>query len=343
HLFFERRDRILGLISANYEFNDWLNLQLRGSLDKTIRETDDRMYEDSYHSAGQGAVYGLTHFNSESINVDALLSFQHDFSSNFNLTGHLGASLQESRYKGFNFNANGLERLDFFAIQNAKNPRGNDFNGRTPQVQSVYATTTLSYKDYLYFDLTARNDWSSALPKENQSYFYPSVGITAIVSDMTKLPSWITYGKVRATIASAGYGGTQYLDRNYFTVAPGGVIQTPTVRSLGNYKPELTQSFETGVDWRFFDNRLGIDVTYYNTQTKNQLLSIATPFASLFSTQYINAGLIKNSGVELTLNGTPIERKNFSWEIMGNFAKNVNKVVRLTDELKSATIIDDRQ
>lgn len=343
HLFFERRDRILGLISANYEFNDWLNLQLRGSLDKTIRETDDRMYEDSYHSAGQGAVYGLTHFNSESINVDALLSFQHDFSSIFNLTGHLGASLQESRYKGFNFNANGLERLDFFAIQNAKNPRGNDFNGRTPQVQSVYATTTLSYKDYLYFDLTARNDWSSALPKENQSYFYPSIGLTGIISDMAKLPSWITYGKVRATIASAGYGGTQYLDRNYFTVAPGGVIQTPTVRSLGNYKPELTQSFETGVDWRFFDNRLGIDVTYYNTQTKNQLLSIATPFASLFSTQYINAGLIKNSGVELTLNGTPIERKNFSWEIMGNFAKNVNKVVRLTDELKSATIIDDRQ
>ncbi|MGV3686498.1 MAG: SusC/RagA family TonB-linked outer membrane protein [Daejeonella sp.] len=343
HLFFEKKDRILGLLSAKYKFTDWLDLQVRGSIDKTIRKTDERMYEDSYHSAGQGAVYALTKYDGQGTNVDALLSFKRTLSKKFDLNGYVGGSIQESRFEGLNFNANGLNKLDFFYVHNAKNPRGSNYASRTPQVQSLYATTTLAYNNYLYLDLTARNDWSSALPKENQSYFYPSAGLTAIVSDMVTMPSWVSYGKARVTLANAGYGGTQYLDRNYFSVGPGGVITTPTTRSLGDYKPELTSSFEAGLDWRFFKNRLGFDLTYYKTQTKNQLLAIATPYASLFRNQYINAGLIQNDGVELTLNGTPLQKGAFSWDLSVNYAKNNNKVIRLTDELKSAIIIDDRQ
>ncbi|MFA6944443.1 MAG: SusC/RagA family TonB-linked outer membrane protein [Pedobacter sp.] len=342
-LFFEQKRRLLGLVSAKYKFTSWLDLQVRGSMDRTDENTEDMQYEDSYELSGNGNVYNLYAGNRRATNVDALLSFKRDLTKHFNLTGYLGGSIQETKYESVGTVANGLNKLDFFFMANAKNPRTSNGYGRTPQVQSLYATTTLSYKDYLYLDLTARNDWSSALPKENQSYFYPSVGLTAVVTDMLDLPSWVSYGKARVTLANAGYGGQQYLTSNYFSVGAGGTINTPSVRSLGNYKPELTTSFETGLDWRFFTNRLGLDITYYRSQTKNQLISLAVPNATLFSAQYINAGLIQNSGVEFMLNGTPLRSKNFSWDMMVNFSKNVNKVVRLSDRLKTAILGDDRQ
>src|SRR5690606_1261189 len=115
---------------------------------------------------------------------------------------------------------------------------------RSPRVQSLYGIVTLAYRDFLFLDVTARNDWSSALPADHQSYFYPSLGLSAVVSDMLAMPSWISYGKVRLTYANSGYGGTEYLDRNYYSVGPGGAIITPTVQSLGTYKPELTTSYE---------------------------------------------------------------------------------------------------
>jgi hypothetical protein len=275
--------------------------------------------------------------------VDALLSFKKDINRNFNLTGYIGGSIQETKFESINTNANGLNKLDFFFMQNAKNPRTTNLVGQTPEVQSIYGTSTLSFKDYLYLDITARNDWSSALPKENQSYFYPSVGLTAIITDMIDLPSWISYGKLRTTYAKAGFGGQQYLTDNYFTIGAGGVVNTPTLRSLGNYKPEITTSFEAGLDWRFFTNRLGLDVTYYRSDTENQLIALAVPNATLFSSQYINAGLIRNSGVEVMLTGSPVRTKSFSWDVNLNFSRNINKVIELSPRLKTAILGDDRQ
>jgi len=342
-LFSEQKRRLIGLVQAKYKFTSWLDLQVRGSLDRTDENTEEKMYNDSYELSGNGSVYNLYAGNRRATNLDALLSFRRDLTKNFNLTGYIGGSIQETKYESVGTVANGLNKLDFFFMSNAKNPRTSNVIGRTPQVQSLYATTTVSFKDYLYLDLTARNDWSSALPKENQSYFYPSVGLTAIVTDMLDFPSWVSYGKARVTLANAGYGGQQYLTDNYFSVGAGGTINTPGTRSLGNYKPELTSSFEAGLDWRFFTNRIGLDVTYYKSQTKNQLISLAVPNATLFSAQYINAGLIQNSGVEFMLSGTPIRSKAFSWDMMFNFSKNVNKVVELSPRLKVAVLGDDRQ
>lgn len=332
HLYFEVKDRILGLLSTKYKFNDWLDLQIRGSMDKTINKTDDRMYEDSYHWAGVGAIYGLRDLRSTGINIDALLSFRRNLSKKFELSGNIGASLQESKYESQEFNARGLIKKDFFFVQNAVNANGTNEFGRSPQVQSVYGISTLTYNNYLYFDVTVRNDWSSALPKANQSYFYPSFGLSGILTDMIKFPSWVSYGKARLTMASSGYGGRQYLDRNYFSVSPGGIISPSQLRATSDYKPEITTSYEAGLDWRFFKGRLGLDLTYYLSDTKNQLIALPTPsVASLFSQEYINAGLIRNNGVELVLNGRPIETKNFSWEASVNFADNNNKVVRLNE------------
>lgn len=333
----QRRDRFLGLLSLKYEFNDWINFQVRGSMDKLMQSNETKVFADNYFSQ-VGSDYDRSNSRNLGINLDALLSFNHSLGKNFDVTGNVGASLQESRFESTSESANGLSKANFFFMSNAKSPFISNVYGRRPQVQSLYAAATFGYHEYLYLELTARNDWSSALPKDNQSYFYPSIGLSGIISDMVELPSWVTYGKARITYASSGFGGTQYLDRNYYSVGTGGSISTPSIQSLGNYKPEITRSVELGLNWRFLQNRAGFDLTYYNTQTKDQLLLIGIPGATLFSQKYINAGLIRNKGVEVTADITPVKTADFSWTIGGNYAKNINKVEKLTENMKSVVI-----
>src|SRR5690606_29216966 len=130
----------------------------------------------------------------------------------------------------------------------------------------------------------------------------------------------------------SGYGGEAYLGEEYYTVSTGGGIITPTVKAPGNYKPELTTSYEAGLDWRFFNDRLGFDVTLYKTKTTNQLLLIGIPTATLFDQKYINAGLIENKGVEVILNATPVKKGKFSWDATLNYSRNINEIVRITDQ-----------
>jgi TonB-linked SusC/RagA family outer membrane protein len=340
--YFQAKDRILGLFSAKYEFNDWLNLQVRGSVDKTMGESNNKIWADNYFSlVGSDYVHGST--KNQSTNIDVLLSFKRKLSKDFNLSGNIGGSSQQGNFSSNNQEANGLNKRNFFFMSNAKSPFITDLFGKFPQVLSVYATATLNYRNYLYLDITGRNDWSSALPKSNRSYFYPSVGLSAIISDMVTLPSWMSYGKARVAFANSGYGGRQYLDQNYYTVNPPYIIGTPTVQSLGTYKPEITSSFEAGLEWQFFDDRIGFDVTYYSTRSKNQLLLINIPQATLFNQKYINAGLIQNKGVELMVHAMPVKTPDFSWDIALNYSKNVNKVLELTEDITSVILNDNRE
>ncbi|HET7114870.1 MAG TPA: SusC/RagA family TonB-linked outer membrane protein [Hanamia sp.] len=341
-LYYQQRDRFLGLFSAKYDFTDWLNIQARGSIDKTFQNTNNKIYADNYFSL-VGSDYHYGNSINQSTNVDVLISVDHGLAKNLHLTGNVGGAMQQGNYRSNNQAANGLNKANFFFMSNAKNPFITDIIGKNPLIFSLYATASIDYKKYLYLDVTARNDWSSALPESNQSYFYPSIGLSAIVSDMLELPSWVSYGKVRITFANSGFGGTEYLANNYYSVGAGGAIGTPTIQSLGTYKPELTHSFETGLDWQFFKSRLGFNLTYYNTRTVNQLLLIGTPSASLFNQKYINAGLITNSGIELVMNFTPIKGKNFSWDATINYSKNKNKVVRLIPSVKYVILRSDRE
>jgi len=338
---FQTTDRILGLFAATYKFTDWLDVQLRGSLDKSIRKSNRKIWNDNYFSL-VGSDYSYSTSREQGINVDALVSFTRDLTENLKISGNLGAALQQGQYESINGDANGLNKANYFFMNNAANPFVTDRYGEYPQVQSLYGTVNLEYKNYLFFDVTGRNDWSSALPEESRSYFYPSLGVSAIVSEMMELPSWITYGKARATYASSGYGGSEYLGRNYYSVGAGGLIITPSILSLGNYKPEITTSYEVGMDWRFFNNRFGLNLTYYDTRTKNQLLLIGAPSASLFAQKYINAGLISNNGIEVVANATPIRGENFSWDATINFAHNNNEIIKLTETVSSAILRDDR-
>jgi len=331
--------KVFGLFTAKYKFSSWIDLQIRGSFTRTSSKNEQDKYAGiSLVQSVWGSDYYLTTTGSQSTYADALLTFKRDLNKNFNLSGNIGASITDAKSESLYAHANGLYKEDFFYIGNGKAPITTNGNRRSPEVQGIYGLATLSFKNYLFMELTGRNDWSSALPKGHQSYFYPSGGLTAVISSMVDLPSWISFGKVRLSYAESGYGGIEYLNKNYYSVGLGGVIITPTIQSLGNYKPELTSSYEGGLDWRFFNNRLGFNLTYYRTETKNQLLLIGAPSASLFDQRYINAGLIRNQGVELTLNLNPVKSGNFSWDVAFNYARNKNKVIRLTDEIKSVII-----
>jgi TonB-linked SusC/RagA family outer membrane protein len=332
-----KTDRLLGIFIAKYKFTDWLDVQFRGSIDKAFGSSDSRLDED-YYGSPIGSNYYMNKSNTQSTNVDLLLSFRRKLSDKFNLSGNLGGSVQDGRAQTLNATANGLYIPNYFYLSNAKALVVTTTDTRTPEVQAIYALASLSYRDYLSLDITARNDWSSALPKGSESYFYPSFGLSAILSDMLKLPSWVYYGKARVSLAYAGYGGLPYLGKNYYSIGAGGQIQTPTIQTFGTYKPEMTSSFEAGTEWQFFNRRLGFDFTYYKTETKNQLLLIGAPSASLFDQRYINAGLIQNSGVEMLVNLQPVETNRFSWDLSLNYARNNNKVIRITDEMKTVII-----
>ncbi len=340
--YFEKKDRVLGLFVAKYQFTDWMDFQVRGSIDRTMEKVDERYYDDTYTTYGLGSTMVLSDFMRQNTNVDALFSLNRDLTKDINLEFHAGGSVQQGSATSMSVNTNGLFKQNYFFLNNAKNPVTSSSLSKSPQVQSLYGLATFSYKNFLYLDVTARNDWSSALPKANWSYFYPSVGLSGIISDMLTMPSWIDYGKLRTSYAVSGNGGGAYRDRNYFGVASGGGITAPTTKSIPTYKPELTYAYEIGAEWWFLNRRLGFDFTYYTTDTKNQLITITTPPSSLFSAQYINAGLINNHGVEVTLYATPVRSDNFEWNANFNFGRNKNKIIRLSDALKRFVITDQR-
>ena len=340
--YFEKKDRALGLFVAKYKFTDWIDFQVRGSIDKTMEKTDERYYNDTYTTYGVGSTMIVGDYMRQSTNVDALLSVNRDLTKDLNLDVHAGGSVQQGSATSMTVDANGLYKQNYFFLSNAKKPVTTSGFSRLPQVQSLYGMATLGYKNTLFLDITARNDWSSALPKESWSYFYPSAGLSGIISEMMTMPDWINYGKLRVSYAQSGAGGGAYRDRYYYGVAAGGGITVPATKSLPTYKPELTSSFEVGAEWWFLKRRVGFDFTYYTTDTKNQLITITTPPPSLFSSQYINAGLINNHGVEATLYTTPVRTANFEWNANFNFSKNKNKIIRLSEALKRFVITDQR-
>jgi outer membrane receptor protein involved in Fe transport len=190
-------------------------------------------------------------------------------------------------------------------------------------------------------DLTARNDWSSTLPPESWSYFYPSAGLTWIVSDMVKYrPGWLTFAKLRASLAQVGNDTDPYNLNPSFYFTPGGelgYILRNFTKPPASLKPEITTSRELGFDIRFFHNRIGLDLTWYKSNSKNQLLWVLMPAASGYYNKFINAGNIQNSGIEATLNLKPLEGE-FKWDMAINFAENNSLVVELAEGLKDFTL-----
>jgi TonB-linked SusC/RagA family outer membrane protein len=325
--FFES-NAIKGMASLSYKLLPTLSVMLRQGLNRTTTNQDEKRYFDTYVIANDGYYFVGTSAATSS-NTDLLATYNSDF-GDFNVNATFGGNLRQDRFSSLNSTANEMVNENVFTLANAAEGKLNsDEDISRHDKQSLYAGADITFRNYLTLSAAGRNDWSSTLPPADWSYPFGSVGVTAVVSDMVTMPNAISFLKLRASIARTGIDPTPYQTREYFTVNPGGSISKSNVKPVDSLKPEITTSREAGFDMNFLSNRIGVEFTYYKTNSKNQLVSVATPPASGYSSKLINAGDIQNKGIEVTLNFTPIKTTNFTWTGYVNYAKNDNKVISI--------------
>ncbi len=324
----ERVDRITGLISGKYQITNWLDIKAVFSLDLNHNKASYQANNNTPGAAGSdNGSFGYDLLRTTQANIDLIISGQNNLTSDLKISYNLGGTVQDNRDDVTGISARKLIVPNRFNLAFA--PQADQFNWDANthiQRQAIFATAQFAFKNYLYLDATGRQEYFSTLPSPYYS-FYPSVGLSVILSDMLKMPSIVDYAKVRVGYARTGGGGPPYLNKQTYTIYPNG-IQRDVVSPFPELEPELTTGWEAGTEWRFFNHRLYFDLTFYKSNTTNQLLKVPTPPATGFASQYINAGDIQNSGVEMVLNVTPI-KKTVTWDIGVNFASNKSKVLEI--------------
>ncbi|MCO4294294.1 SusC/RagA family TonB-linked outer membrane protein [Solitalea sp. MAHUQ-68] len=341
-----KKDRILGALQANYTFTKWLSLQGRASTDITFLD-----YGKYSPKTTPGALSGRLDKRDQrysTTEADLLLSFQHQVTKDINLSARLGGSLSRINSYGTTTVYSNMTMTDVVS----GNSFAEDFPVEVPyekNTNSFYLVASGAYKNFLYLDATVRRDASSTLPEDNNTYYYPSVGASFVFTDAFKLNNnIISFGKVRASAAEVGNDTDPYQLDLYYSLNPitingnsGGGISSSVLPNK-DLKPTRTRSYEFGTELKFLKNRLGVDFTYYNSESRDQINRVPAPISSGFTYQIINAGVISNKGVELLLTGKPVVSKNFNWDIGFNFARNVNNVESLAEGVPFLTLSDAR-
>ena len=320
-------ERVIGFMSLAYQFTDELSLIGRASLDRFNSAWEERWANDSYIIA-DGGKYSTTDSRGNEFNTDFLLNYNKNVTTDISVNASVGGNVRRYDYRRISVND---DRRSTLNVPNLYSFGNQSFHIGTESFQqkaihSMYAFATIGWKNAVFLDITGRNDWSSALTAENRSFFYPSLGLTVVASDlMSSVPSWLTLLKVRASNAKVGNDTDPYQTSRLARIAGGGTggfLQLSTTIPNENLLPESTVSTEIGLDTRLFENRLGLDFTYYKSNSTDQLFAIFVPIASGASNVFLNGADIQNSGFEAILTGTPVRTSAFNWDITLNFAKN---------------------
>lgn len=332
NLYDRTRNRIIGMVALKYQITPELSIQGRSSIDYYNDNSEEKDFNDSYWVSFQGlGNYIINKESNRQFNNDVLLNYNKNLNDDFNLNVNAGASIEQFNYEGTLMNNQGLNAPNLFALSNALAPVSTNFIQRTEK-QSIYAAAHLGYRNYLFLDVTGRNDWNSTLPVNNNSYFFPSFGLSGVLNEILSLPADVSLLKVRASYAMVGNGtGFNQLKPSY-TLVPGGnggFLNIDRVLKDANLKPEQTRSLELGLDLGLWKNRFGFEATFYNTHTRNQILSIGVPNPSGYAFRIINAGDIRNQGLELLVRGRPVDGRDLKWNISVNFGLNRNKILYL--------------
>ncbi|RZK59319.1 MAG: SusC/RagA family TonB-linked outer membrane protein [Pedobacter sp.] len=337
----QRRNGLLGSLQANYRFTTDLSLMVRASMDfnHDVRETR-RPWDSAALKFAQGS-YREQDINSYEFNADFLLKYDKNITSDLKLSASVGGSQLRNRYNKSELRADGLAIPGDYRLDNNLNPLISVPDTARFNINSVYSMVSLSFKSYLYLDLTGRQDWNSTLASplrtDNVGFFYPSASLSFIASDFWKLPKQVSYLKFRGSIAQVGSGGTTPYKTayNYILAAngiyPGEAMTNPTVIPNYNLKPLKTTTIEVGAELKLFKNRVGIDVAAYTGNTKNQILNRVIDRSTGYAVAVFNAGRVDNKGLEMTLNVTPLQSKSFKWTVNGTFTANRNTIKELAD------------
>ena len=329
------RSRYFGTASLSYKITDWLDVLGRVSLDSYDELQEERI------AIGSTDVSKYNRFNRSfrENNYDLLLNVNKNLNEHLNLKGVAGINIRRTYINSINASTNGgLSVPRIYSLSNTKNPLQAPIEDEsTLGVDGGFASVSLAYNEYLFLDLTGRRDRSSSLPKENNSYFYPSASLGFLFSKLIYNAPWLSYGKVRVNYAQVGNSAPTRSLLDYYNIntAFGDAAMTTTslTKNNPNLKPEKTKSYEAGLELAFFKNRLGLDVTYYSQKTIDQIIPAPVSNATGYSAKFINAGEIDNKGIEVSLNGSPIKTSDFSWNIAVNWSRNRNKVVDLGGEI----------
>lgn len=331
----DQTKRVIANLKASYEITKNLKFEVRGNIDYADKLQDYR------YAAGGNAVsvkstgnWNYSSYNDESLYTDGILSYNNKF-GDLSLTGVLGTSYQKNTFSnGFTASSNagdGLIFPNFFALQNLPAQAIVQSTVDRSIKEGAFTNIQLGYKDMLFLDLSGRNDWASTLSlTPNDSYFYPAVGFTGILSQMVKMPEAISFAKVRASWSNTANDVPFNKIEKWYTVAnTTGGTTAPTYAPFYNAKPEMITSNEVGTEWKFLGGRIGLEFTYYYDVSKNQFVEVPATSGSGYTTQFLNVGKIVNKGTELTINAEPIRSKNFSWKTAVNYSANRNKIVEL--------------
>ena len=332
----DEKNRYVGNFKVQYDITETWNASVRYGIDTYGDNRRDRRAVGSRYTP----YYISQLYDFSETNIDIMTQYNNpELSSDFSLSATLGANFRSNTLEAnTGATSGGLNIPDIYSLANSVDAPILYRSLSNKKTNGIYASASLGYKSYLYLDVTGRNDWSSTLPVDNWSYFYPSVTGSIVFSKLIE-SDVLSFGKFRAGWAQVGNDTNPYrLYNNYSQGAAVGnnpVFSLPSTLNNEKLKPELTTSFETGIDVKFFKNRLGIDLTYYTGNTTDQITPISVSETTGYSRRWVNAGEIKNSGIELQLTGTPIETENFSWNIGINWAQNKNEVVALAAGLDS--------
>ncbi len=336
------QDRILAMMSIDYDITEHLNFRVRTSLDASS-STNETKYNNDFYIVADDGRYNKQSQRTHEWNTDAFLNYNRDFGQDWSVDVTVGGNIRKNEFsrtrvgigRDSPLNVPNLFAIGNFSIITA------DEQFRQREVQSVFGFATIGWKNAIFLDVTARNDWSSTLSPANWSFFYPSVGLSVVASDLVTLPDWWTFAKVRGNWAQVGNDTNPYQVSRAADIrggGRGGFLQLSTTVPAANLLPEQTTAIELGFDLRFFENRLGLDFLWYKSNSTDQLFRQSIPTPSGASNVFINGADIQNDGIELTFTASPIKSRDFNWDLFFNFGANNSTVVKLAAGLDQLNV-----
>lgn len=330
------RDRVIGSLNLDYQITDWLSFNATAGNDWYIEDRKEKTAHLTVRDP-KGAFRAGSYRNNMLI-ANGMLHFQKNIGFALDLSATFGGEINTFHHQHHATYINELIVPDLYAVSNAAEAAETGLLKMNTELQSVFGSVHIGYKNFIYIDVTGRNDWSSTLPVENNSWFYPSASAGFILTELLPFESKILpFVKLRASYAHAGgVPGAYQLEGIYERHIPfngNPVASYSSTAPLSNLKPKHKRSIELGADMRFLENRIGMDLTWYRENTINQVMNIAVSGQTGFSNRIINAGELQNKGVEVILKAIPVKTDRFRWDILANWAMNENLVVELYEDL----------
>lgn len=342
------KNQFLGFGKIDFTITPWLKGFVRTSMDTYIQKRFLRVANGAAREYGNGS-YTERWYLYRSLNHDFLFTANKNLNDDFTVSANLGGGYLETTRSNQSSTVDGLAVPNFFSLNNPANPGSNSPGTYNSQkaILSAYGSTQLEYKNWWFTEFTLRRDQSSTLPIENNAYWYPSVNTSLVFTDALGLnDNYFSFGKVRLSYSEVGNDApTQALSLSYQNVAYGDQPSVSLIPSTykKDLEPERTKAWEFGVDFKFFQNRLGLDATLYREMSYNQIIKAPISYSTGFTYALTNGGTISNKGIEIQVNATPIETPNFSWDINLNYAKNINTIEELAEELAFYPITGESQ